>query len=521
MAFDLRNLLSYQSTSETQVNYSNGTEAIDSAEAAKILQAIRSLMPGQTIQGELIQKEGNSIQLLLNQGAVLNTNLEQDLMLNLGQKLTFEVKGNQNGQLTLRPLFENVAHDENAVKALEAAGIRVTEKTLFLVDELMKEGLPVNKEFLTNLNREMNQYREASIRDLIMLHKLEIPVTKESVEQMRLYQNQNQWMIENVSDLSNKLTELLEQLYSENESGAKQIFNELFGVLTEGDNHIENPVLLQEELDVVSHAQDADKSEMINQKMIEQNTEQELEPLKDKSTGKAIDTTFDFKQMTAKEILEQLKIETKSHTKGPIHQQIESILKEAMLMKPQDMKSDGYIKKYYEKILKLTGEMEELTKNINKQESGFAKEITQMKNNIDFMNQINECYHYIQLPLKMNDSHANGELLIYKRKKGSVNQDGKLTALLHLSMKTLGNMDIYLSLQNEKLSTKFCLEKEEMLDFIEAHIEELNARLNHKGYQTTTEVSLMDKNKENGIASLVHNGAGTQILSHQAFDARA
>ncbi len=66
------------------------------------------------------------------------------------------------------------------------------------------------------------------------------------------------------------------------------------------------------------------------------------------------------------------------------------------------------------------------------------------------MNQINEMYHYVQLPLKMNQEGANGDLYVYKRKQQKTGEDGKLTALLHLSMPVLGNMDVFLSLENQK-----------------------------------------------------------------------
>ena len=136
------------------------------------------------------------------------------------------------------------------------------------------------------------------------------------------------------------------------------------------------------------------------------------------------------------------------------------------------------------------------------------------------MNQINELYHYVQLPVKMNDGHTNGDLYVYKRKNAKTGEDGKLTALLHLSMPTLGNMDVFLSLEEGRLSTRFCLEKEEMIDFIEANIDRLNERLLKKGYQVQTMVTSGVKEDKTVIEHIMENELPIPIMTSQSFDAR-
>jgi flagellar hook-length control protein FliK len=146
-----------------------------------------------------------------------------------------------------------------------------------------------------------------------------------------------------------------------------------------------------------------------------------------------------------------------------------------------------------------------------------------VKENTTFMNHVNDMYNYVQLPLKMNESQANGDLYVYARKKGknAVNEDGKMTALLHLNMDHLGAMDIFLTLsEGNKLNTKFTLEKEEMIDFIASHIDELNARLQKKGYNAGTVVLKKDEPDKTAIENIVGNKENI-LLSTQSFDARA
>ena len=121
----------------------------------------------------------------------------------------------------------------------------------------------------------------------------------------------------------------------------------------------------------------------------------------------------------------------------------------------------------------------------------------------------------------MNENAANGDLYVYKRKNSKTGEDGKLTALLHLSMPTLGNMDIFLTLEEQKLSTRFCLEKEEMIDFIEANIEQLNARLIKKGYHVQTTVTAGKKEEEQSVIdTILSTEPSIPVITSQSFDAR-
>ena len=222
---------------------------------------------------------------------------------------------------------------------------------------------------------------------------------------------------------------------------------------------------------------------------------------------------------------ELLKLISKENLRTPegveqLHKSLFALLKEQMLMKPENMDSKEYVREFYERLDEQMGKLQELIKTAGKEDSTLGREVSNVKNNIQFMNQINELYHYVQLPIKMNDEHANGDLYVYKRKNAKTGEDGKLTALLHLSMPTLGNMDIFLSLEEGRLSTRFCLEKEEMIDFIEANIDRLNERLIKKGYQVQTSVTAGMKEEKTVIEHIMESELPIPIMTSQSFDAR-
>ena len=81
--------------------------------------------------------------------------------------------------------------------------------------------------------------------------------------------------------------------------------------------------------------------------------------------------------------------------------------------------------------------------------------------------------------------------------------------------------EIFLSLEEQKLSTRFCMEKEEMIDFIEQHIDQLNERLVKRGYQVTTAVTASTKEEEKTVIDeIMTTENAIPIMTSQSFDAR-
>ena len=71
------------------------------------------------------------------------------------------------------------------------------------------------------------------------------------------------------------------------------------------------------------------------------------------------------------------------------------------------------------------------------------KNTAAIRQNVDYMNQLNQLYSYVQLPMKLTTQNAHSELYVMTRKKRLGEKGGAFTALLHLDMEVLGSMDIY------------------------------------------------------------------------------
>ena len=130
MAIDLLNRFTASQVNNTANVQSSTPAASESALAAQIVRSVYALKAGDSLQGQLISANGADISLLLGESVTLNAKLDRELSLTPGQIMTFTVNSNKSGKLSLTPLFANTGMEQNAMKALDAASIPVTDKTL-------------------------------------------------------------------------------------------------------------------------------------------------------------------------------------------------------------------------------------------------------------------------------------------------------------------------------------------------------------------------------------------------------
>ena len=556
MAIDLLNRFTGTKVNNAVTSQTGSQAATESVEAARIVRSVYAMKAGDTLQGELLSAKGTDITLLLGNTVTLSARLDKELSLTPGQLMSFTVNSNKGGKLSLSPLFANTGMEQNAIKALDAAGIPLTDKSLAMAEELMKQGMPINKQTLSTVFRQMGMFPEAEIGNIVMLNKMSIPVNSENISMMHMYQTNEQYLFSDLQGLGGQIAEMLTDMAGSGQmdsaaafiKGFLQIFSSgqeslgeagLNGADTQEIHQNGMPGNTAETVAVsfdgmtkngyVSDAlgkieENGSLPEVLTDKEIHKGESAAQKVIISENTNPTISDVMVPENASDKEaeLLKMLYSEGSRTTEGKyaLTQSLFSLLKEQLLMKPESITSAEYVKEFYEQLDAQMGKLQELLKSTGKENSSLSKEVSTIKSNIQFMNQINELYHYVQLPIKMNNAQAKGDLYVYKRKQSKSGDDGKLTALLHLSMPTLGNMDVFLSLEEQKLSTRFCMEKEEMIDFIEAHIDQLNERLMKKGYQVQTNVTAGTKEEKTVIENIMESEQPIPIMTSQSFDAR-
>ena len=198
-----------------------------------------------------------------------------------------------------------------------------------------------------------------------------------------------------------------------------------------------------------------------------------------------------------------------------------SVIEKQWLQQPEELKQEHKVSGLYERLEQQLSQMEEAVRATGSTQNTFLQTASQVHGNLEFMNQMNQIYHYVQLPLKMSGQNANGELYVYANRKNLRDPDAELTAFLHLDMEQLGSTDVSVRMQNRSVRTNFYLEDDASYDLVEKHLEVLNKRLKSKGYQSSITVTHEKKDisfKEN----IVKKGKATVGSLHRySFDVRA
>lgn len=220
-------------------------------------------------------------------------------------------------------------------------------------------------------------------------------------------------------------------------------------------------------------------------------------------------------------MMQDHKLSQKLLSEPAVGKLLQNALENKWLLKPEDVADKEKMDHFYEQLRSQTSRLAQDASSILGKESPLAQSTTNLSHNIDFMNQLNQTFTYVQIPLKMSGQNANGDLYVYTNKKHLADSDGNVSAFLHLDMDHLGSVDCYVTMQSEKVSTNFKVASDEILDLIEEHIDSLNERLAKRGYSLNTTVAV--KEEETSVIEEMEKqlGQGSVPISQVSFDARA
>lgn len=196
---------------------------------------------------------------------------------------------------------------------------------------------------------------------------------------------------------------------------------------------------------------------------------------------------------------------------------------QSILLNPEDVADQKKVLELYDNLNQKLNQMGKILADAGLTQSQTAQPLMHMQENIQFINQLNQVFQYVQIPLRMFEKDVCGELCVYTNKKHLAQSDGNLSAFLHLDMEFMGPVDVYVSLQKGNfVSTNFYLKDDETLDFINEHIHMLDERLERKGYNVRTKLSVREEEGENSVLDHMLNHKSvdvrTKLLSVNSFD---
>ena len=553
-----------------QSTIKSSSQQAAAATEATFPKMVKSLVPGTTIQGEIIAKNGNEVQIRIDKDTVLQARLEQDVNVEEGQNIRFQVKNNGT-TLTLSPLLTNTAQADNVYKALQMAGLPINESTVAMTDEMMKLGMSIDSRSLQNMFKDVVTHTDASATDVVFLHKMDMPLTESNLRQIQNYTELQHEVVKGMQDVTDALQGLINSTggadvaagadlaagadvadgvnadtLTQYQNLVKELISDtLMGMLPDGAGAagVSGTDLMGEALAdaplsgnaalIKGVLQDATFSELLNNGLF---TEEEAAGFLKEAAGLLTEKGITLSGNTTQEMMKALLDITAGNTQeaeslqklfsGKVWKNLlEGTVKTQWSLTPETLPKEGEVGKVYEKIVKSLHTLNETLQQSGAANTALQESITNLSENIDFMNQLNQMYTYVQLPLKMQNGEKNGELYVFTNKRSLAEKDGEVSALLHLTMEHLGPLDVYVKMNQGKVSTEFTVEKEETLLFLEKNMSILTDRLQKRGYDISCKMKVKDEagEPENPVERLLtekQNGA-VSVHAQYAFDVRA
>lgn len=482
----------------------NGSEQGNTA-----LTILRSLADGDTFSANITDVSGEQVTITLDGGQSFTASLLNSTAYNIGDRACFVIQDNKGENIVLKAVTMQATALETAMinKSLKAAGIMPTLRNREMVLELMRNGMPIGRDALLDMVKELSSHSNAEIGGIIALKRMGIEVTDDSLKSYQNYKEYNGAMQRDIAALGEKLFESVDSGKALSDVVKLLVGDELLtGNGTVEDNSKESTKTGAQTQQPVGTQ--ADEKADIAQKNLMSDVKNMVAGMVDNynaATGRSLKLSYEFLNTDnlarfmnefarmAEEFEMEPLLKNKLHgvLKGDkASRLLNELVRDTFSMKMTDVADSESVKEHIAKTLdKLSSVSEYAASNQSAELSNVA---SRMSNNMEFLNSMNQFMAAVQVPIKNIGEHGEGELYVYRRNKQKCGEDDTVKAFLHLDMEHLGALDIYVTLKGSSVATNFKVEDESVLDFLETNMEQLTKKLAEDGYNVTASISKTD-----------------------------
>lgn len=579
-AMQISNLVSQYNNSVANGEPMTGAKGVE-----KLVSSLNEMSKGMIFEGTVSSVRGNQVKLALSNGQQILARLAGKFSFEQGQSVFFQVKNNDGGTIEIKPYtVDGEGANLTLMDALKAAGLPVDGINLSMVNKMMEEQMPIDKTSLNQMYQLVQDNKDINVTTLVELKRLGIEINQVNAAQFENYANDKQAitiamdslidelpnalsaedlsmykLVTQARDILNIVTEGLpeeafisseasdmsqyEAIMRDNQSApvVKKHFNiaELFESLNSvsgesQDIHTTQKINNTPATDTILLQENETKSNtigfLLSDKQIEELNEQVRMLLPNLHENNISLYSEDSSVVGILNDIKSMLENTPANADTLRHlfsgEAFKLMLKEALeqqwMIKPGDLeKNPKKLDGLYDKIEKQITNMEIILKTsgvVNPKAEALADNI---RGNIEFMNQINEAYTYVQVPLKMNEKNASGQLYVYTNKKSMSNPDKELSAFLHLDLEHLGGTDVSIKMLHRKVTTNFYLDSDESYALVKQFLPVLEKRLQDKGYNCELNVNSGSKQMNFVAGFLKKDLPPTGQVHRYSFDIRA
>ena len=191
-------------------------------------------------------------------------------------------------------------------------------------------------------------------------------------------------------------------------------------------------------------------------------------------------------------------------------------------LSPEKLKQKGAVEELYQQISSQVDKLSHFSQDVFGKNlfENLQQQTTQTSQNLNFMKLLNDTYQYVQLPVKLQQQNAHGDLYVMTRKESLRRHPDSLKALLHLDMDHLGSLDIQIIRENTSITTKFFVDEKDTLQLLEKNINLLQDALNEQGFSFSSEFSMKEKDFDL-VNDFMNAEAPVGTIARYNFDLRA
>lgn len=519
---------------------------------------LAELTEGSVFEGTVKSVKNGQVTLVLANGESVTARLDAKINLQLQQSMFFEVKSNTATQIAIKPYVNANGGNPTLLQALMEAGIQPTSENIELVRNMMEEQMPIDRQSLNNMVRQLSAFPGTDSSALVLMNKLGIPVNEANIQQFLNYR-------QDASSILGELDGVLEQLgtglVSEDMSAGEMVKQngEMLDILLPNtENFTEQAAGAEQAADettILQNAEEAENPAIQNEQEGEQQIRQAAERER-QTAGNALNAeeTGSLKQQVEKlgigeesglfdqsgqikgkpeeflgrlqKALEQLEQPSKEDLEQLLSgKELRKLFKEAVqkewFLQPEQIGKENTVKELYGKLQEQMNRLEQFAQNHNLEHTGLKQAVSEVRSNIEFMNEINQMYNFVQIPLKMHAKNVNSELYVYSNKRNLRDPEGELSAFLHLDMDFLGSTDISVKMKGTDVKTEFYMEDDASYELVLSHAEELAKKLEDKGYHCSIEVQNEGRKMDFVEDFLKQDLPASGRLHRYSFDMRA
>ena len=191
-------------------NISSGTEELKAASGMqKVVSTMEELSSGSVFEGTVSSVKNGKVTLALSDGQTITARLSGKVPLSQGTPMFFQVKSNDGATIEIKP-YTGAGSGGNPIltNALTEGTVPVTERNLAMVDAMMKEQMPIDKQSLLNMARIANMNPGVDITTVVNMTKLGIPVSPEMAAQFENYMTDEHAILQEMDQAMNELADL-------------------------------------------------------------------------------------------------------------------------------------------------------------------------------------------------------------------------------------------------------------------------------------------------------------------------